>query len=75
MKTCRHCNSRFSSSHYCSAASRNIDYYDDSNFLLSAIIACETDNAFLGAAVGGNIAGAIVGEMIADTIASSDSGW
>lgn len=79
MKTCKHCGGSFSASHYCPTACRSVDYSDSSDFLLSAIIAYETDNAMLGAMAGGDIAGAIIGEAIADSCVDSspidNSGW
>ena len=65
---------RFNTSHYCSRASQHIDYDDDSSFLLSALVAYETDSVLLGAIAGGDVAGAIIGEIFSDS-SSSSSDW
>lgn len=75
MKTCKYCNKQFITNHYCTAVQEDVDYDDDSNFMLSALVAMETDNAILGAMAGGDIGGAILGEVIADTFSSSSDSW
>jgi hypothetical protein len=73
MRKCKHCGGSFSSSHYCPVASQTIDYDDDSNFLLSAVVAYETNSVLLGAMAGGDIAGAVIGEIFSD--AGSGGDW
>lgn len=53
---------------------------NDEGFATSMVIGMATDNAILGAAVGGNLAGAMIGEAITDSSqgaesTSSDSTW
>jgi hypothetical protein len=41
--------------------------YEDDGFATSMIIGAATDNALLGAVVGGNLAGGLIGQAIADS--------
>lgn len=66
MKTCKHCNKQFYSSHYCDRANRTIDFDDASNFLFSAALGAVTDNAILGGLLGGDMVGGLVGDLLAD---------
>lgn len=64
MNTCKHCNERFYSSHYCEKERRTIRESDTGDFLTSAVIGYATDSAILGGLLGGDMTGGIVGDLL-----------
>lgn len=64
MNTCKHCNERFYSSHYCRSEHRTITENDTGDFLLSAAIGFGTDSAILGGLLGGDMTGGILGDIL-----------
>lgn len=63
-KRCKHCNKVFLETHTCPVAGRAVPHDNDDDFILSAFIGYATDNAALGAVIGGNLAGGIIGASL-----------
>jgi hypothetical protein len=63
-KKCKACGAVVTGSHDCLVVGRTIEY-DDSDFLLSMVVAAATGSGVLGYAAGGSLAGAVVGSALA----------
>jgi len=69
---CPYCHKSVLQSHLCPAHDeREVTHDDSGNFLLSAVIGYETDNAILGGLAGGDMLGGIIGAELADSNAFS----
>lgn len=68
MFNCPYCRQTVvSRDHYCAAKNGYVNTTDPTgDFLTSAVVAGVTDNAAIGALMGGDIVGAIVGDLLFD---------